>query len=375
MQLPELQNSTKTAIFKWYEQHGDNEPRAHLGASEIGHPCDRYLWLNFRWAKKNAFDGRMQRLFETGHLEEDRIIKNLKDINVEVWQKDDTGKQFSFSAVGGHFGGSLDGVAKGLLEAPKTPHLLECKTSNAKQFAQLVKHGIAFAKPQHYAQMQVYMHLAELSRGIYIAVCKDTDELHIERVIYDKSKAIQFLQRAENIITLPEPPVTLADEPSHFTCKFCKFKDQCYGTEAPEVNCRTCAHSTPEIDGNARWSCAQAKPDMDVSKQRKGCEEHRHIPVLLGRFAELMDATSNNLITYRNRVNKNEFNQPQYSSQEITDLQDKAILGDTVVAEFKETFDATIVPESPVGVEPTIYNMRSDLEPVYGKIKKNKVKS
>ena len=24
-------------------------PRTHLGISQVGHPCERYLWLSFRW--------------------------------------------------------------------------------------------------------------------------------------------------------------------------------------------------------------------------------------------------------------------------------------------------------------------------------------
>ena len=375
MELPDLQNSTKTAIFQHYQKQADSEQRTHLGASEIGHACDRYLWLNFRWAKKSVFDGRMYRLFETGHLEEARIIKNLRDTNVKVWEKDGKGKQFNFSAVGGHFGGSIDGVAKGLLEAPKTPHLIECKTSNAKQFANLIKHGVRIAKPQHYAQMQVYMHWADLTRAMYIVVCKDTDELHIERIVYDAGEASKYLQRAENIISLPEPPVPLGENATHMACKFCRFKDQCYGTEAPDVNCRTCAHSTPELDGNARWSCAQARPDMDVAAQRKGCGEHRHIPVLLGRFAELMDATNNNLITYRNRLTGAEFQQPVYTSQDITNLENKSLLGDPGLTNFKTEFDCDITLPKGSKIASTIYEMKSDLDLIYGKIKKQRVRS
>jgi hypothetical protein len=39
----------------------------------------------------------------------------------------------------GHFGGSMDAVALGIPEAPKTWHLCEFKTHNAKSFADLQK--------------------------------------------------------------------------------------------------------------------------------------------------------------------------------------------------------------------------------------------
>ena len=347
-EIPESKNSTRTAIFRHYEQTADRQGRPHLGASEIGHECDRYLWLSFRWAKPADFDGRMLRLFDSGNHQEPRLIADLRAIGVEVWDKDADGNQWRYKAVGGHFAGSLDGVGLGLPEAPKTPHLLEFKTANAKSFAAMVKKGVKEAKPQHWQQMQVYMGWAKLTRAMYIMVDKNTDDIHAERVEFEKDAFDLAIQRAERIITAPEPAVTLADDATNFTCKFCRFKDQCYSTEAPAVSCRTCAHSTPETDGEARWSCAQGKPDMDVAAQRKGCGEHRHIPTLLGRFAELMDATSNNLLTYRNKITGAEFAQPVYTSLDITNLVDKSLLGDFALTAIKTEFDCDITQSQPV---------------------------
>ena len=344
MELPEPQNSTRTAIFKHYETSADGQGRAHLGASEIGHECDRYLWLSFRWAKPADFDGRMLRLFDTGNRQEPRLIADLRNIGVEVWDKDQDGNQWRYKAVGGHFAGSLDGVGLGLPEAPKTPHLLEFKTANAKSFTAMVKNGVKKSKPVHWQQMQLYMGWAKLTRAMYIVVNKNDDDIYTERIEFDKDAFDRAIQRSERIITAPEPAVTIADSAAGFTCKFCRFKEQCYGTEAPAVSCRTCAHSTPEIDGDGRWSCAQGKPDMDVAAQRVGCGEHRHIPTLLGRFAELMDASANNLLTYRNKITGTEFQQPIFSSQDITNLADKSLLGDAGLTSFKMEFDCDIKP-------------------------------
>jgi hypothetical protein len=55
MELPEPQNSTRTAIFRHYEQTADRQGRPHFGASEIGHECDRYLWLSFPLGKTGRF--------------------------------------------------------------------------------------------------------------------------------------------------------------------------------------------------------------------------------------------------------------------------------------------------------------------------------
>ena len=137
-ELPQPQNSTRTLIFKQYEKSAEAGQRPHLGASELGHECERYLWLSFRWAKQPDFDGRMLRLFESGQLAEPRLIANLRAIGVEVSDRDEKGGQWRFSAVGGHVGGSMDGAALGLPEAPKTWHVLEFKTANAMMLFPLV---------------------------------------------------------------------------------------------------------------------------------------------------------------------------------------------------------------------------------------------
>jgi hypothetical protein len=80
----------------------------------------------------------MLRLFETGRLEEERLIRNLRRIGVTVLDVDpETGRQWHVQAYGGHFGGSMDGAGLGVPEAPKTRHALEFKTHNARSFAEL----------------------------------------------------------------------------------------------------------------------------------------------------------------------------------------------------------------------------------------------
>ena len=99
--LKKSQHDTVGRIFKIYEEKADQAPRPHLGASELGHSCERHLWLSFRWAKKPEFSGKILRLFESGNREEPRLIENLRDIGVEVWDRDEEGKQFQYKFAGG----------------------------------------------------------------------------------------------------------------------------------------------------------------------------------------------------------------------------------------------------------------------------------
>ncbi|TLG71837.1 hypothetical protein [Methylocystis sp. B8] len=159
-------DSPTEAIYKAYVDSNDDEERTYLGASIIGEECESKLWYGFRWAMTpEQFDGRMLRLFQTGHHEEARMIDDLRRASLEVWDRDsDTGEQFGVSDVGGYFRGHADGFLVGVIEAPTTPHLFEAKTHNTKSFAKLKAEGVCKAKPLHYAQMQVYMHLMSLTR-------------------------------------------------------------------------------------------------------------------------------------------------------------------------------------------------------------------
>jgi hypothetical protein len=159
-------SQTVKAIYAAYEARRDDRPSRRLGASVIGQECSRRIWYSFRWAGSESFDGRMLRLFDTGHREEPRLVADLRAIGCEVWDVDDaTGQQWEYTAVGGHVVTKLDAVAMGVPEAPKTPHVCEFKTHGAKSFAQVSRKGLKAGKPEHYAQLITGMKLANIPAG------------------------------------------------------------------------------------------------------------------------------------------------------------------------------------------------------------------
>lgn len=279
--LPEPSMPTVDAIFRAYEAASRDGFREHLGASLIGHECERHLFYSFRWVARAKHAGRLLRLFETGQLEEARLVKNLRAAGVTVMDIDPaTGRQWAVKACRGHFGGSADGIAIGIHEAPKAAHVTEFKTHNVKSFAALQKHGLEKSKPQHYAQLQVYMRLLGVERGFYLAVCKDTDALYSERVKPDVVMAERMLAKAERIIGAASPPAKLSEDLSYYLCNWCDHKGICHGSDLAERNCRTCLHSSPVEDGD--WHCAVRDMLLSYRNQRAGCmSTHRYIPALV----------------------------------------------------------------------------------------------
>jgi len=278
-ELPEVPTPTLTAIYADYEARQGDGFRDHLGASIIGKSCARALWYDFRWVTPARHSGRLLRLFETGQLEEDRLVRNLRATGATVLEVDpETGRQFRVEAHSGHFSGSLDGVAIGILEAPKTWHVLEFKTHGTKSFNERTARGVVLAKPQHAAQMQIYMHLMGLTRALYLAVSKDTDALHAERIEADPEAGQRLLARAGRIIDAARPPSRISEDPAWFECRLCPHQGVCHGEAAPVTTCRSCLHATPGKDG---WHCARHDQPLGAAQQRTGCRYHLFIPDLI----------------------------------------------------------------------------------------------
>ena len=278
-ELPILPSPTRDAIFAAYEAQAGSGFRPHLGASLIGKDCERALWFDFRWTTRHQHPGRLLRLFETGQLEEARLVRNLRSTGATVLEVDpETGRQIRVEAHGGHFGGSLDGIALGLLEAPKTWHVLEFKTHSAKSFRELVAKGVRESKPQHLAQMQIYLHLTGLTRAMYLAVCKDTDELHVERIEHDPVFAQGLLDKAQRVIQASLPPDRISNDPAWYLCRWCEHAPVCHGQTAAEINCRTCLHSAP-VEGG--WHCTAHQRPISDAEQRTACAQHLYLPALV----------------------------------------------------------------------------------------------
>ena len=328
--VPPQLHSLAAEIYKWHQANADDGLRPHLGASLIGHPCARYLWLSFRWVMDPGFEGRILRLFARGQREEAIIVEELRGIGAEVSECQANGDQWRVSACGGHFGGSLDGCVKGLPGGSATNwELLEFKTHNSKSFKDLNDKGVKVSKPQHWAQMQAYLHLTGMTRANYIAVNKDTEALYHERVAVDPEAGPQLIKRAESVIFAQEPPPGISSDPSWYECRMCNYHAFCHGQEAPLVNCRTCAHATPAADGE--WLCEwQGYPLSVVGVDPKvGCVKHRYIPALLSTFAVMVDANhEENWVQYRNLATNALFMNcgTVYRSEDIRWCQDKGQL-------------------------------------------------
>jgi hypothetical protein len=314
---------------------GEKGPRPHLGASQVGKPCDRALVYSFRHAVEKNTSGRMLRLFNRGHREEHSINAWLRMIGFEVreyaqrltlhehtgtyaaaeWPEDVDGKtppdadtlspglidvtgsrhhvecaeeagiklrQWAFADIGGHHAGSTDGKARipldvmGVFDGLEKGKWfgLEFKTYNTKSFGYLTdKDTVEAAKPEHYSQMQEYMHYMGLDRCLYIAVNKNDDDVYEEVVLYSERAAVAAIQRAGRSIAARQLPKRISNRSTEFICKFCDYKGPCHFAEPMKRGCRTCKDgvAVTEREG-AIWHCARWGSDIPKEVVPNGCD-------------------------------------------------------------------------------------------------------
>lgn len=278
-----LAKQIRSDIDEYCANAYDGGHRKHLGASQIGHVCKRHLFYIFRWAKLDTYTdsagvsskGRMMRLFNRGHREEERFVEWLRGVGFQVHDKDSSGNQLRMSGVNGHFGGSLDGVALAPKRYGLDDHLLcEFKTNGTgPKFEKLCLNGVQKEKEMHFAQMSTYGYKYQLYYAIYLNINKNDDDIHAEIVQLDWQLGAQMEQKAYDIVMSNKPPAKFSLSPAVMECRICTFKDICHGDELPAKSCRSCVHARPIENG--QWQCGHYGAIIPDEFIPKGCDNWR----------------------------------------------------------------------------------------------------
>jgi len=247
-----------------------------LGASSIGEECLRKTFYGWRRYSLRQPDGRMSLLFESGDIYEKRAIENLRLIGLKIWDKDpDTGKQYFWAHPSGHFVVNPDGVCRGVITDEKTPHILEVKSHNDRNFRNLENRGVKQSHPEHYIQMQMEMHGFGLSWALYVGVNKNDDAYYFERVPYDEATAASINRKIDTLVAATLTPAGVSQTASAPPCRFCYHKRVCVGEEAPLRHCRTCRNVQAVANPESKygdWYCNFHNKLLSYGDQLKGCD-------------------------------------------------------------------------------------------------------
>jgi len=252
-------------------------PRHYIGLSGLGGSCTRALWFTFRWFSMGELPGRTNRIFRTGHLSEETMVKDLESIGIKCWNTLED--QDEFIDAHGYAMGHPDGYCNNVPGAEKTIHLLEFKTMNDKAFKDVGKKGVKESKPTYYAQMMLYMHKKGLTRALFMAINKNDSSYYIERLKVDNAFAKELLRKATDIVfseNFNDFPRIGSGKPSWYECKWCNYSDVCFGNEKPLKNCRTCNNCN--LIGDGKFACGTGDDyELTVKQQTEGCKEHIYL--------------------------------------------------------------------------------------------------
>ena len=218
-------------IDKAYE--AARQPRRHLGLSQCGHPCKRWLVYCHQGHAGEQPGGRVLRLFSLGDAIETEIINGLR---LAGFSLTDQQKEVVFTQDGVALRGHIDGLLSGLPESSK-PHLFEAKSSNDKRFKELLKLGSYEDWDEKYSfQVQAYMLGLNLTRAAVFVYNKNTSELYYERIRLRKEETIEKLQSIFETITSQELPERSCPQESYYKAKLCNYREICFHGTAPATD-------------------------------------------------------------------------------------------------------------------------------------------
>ncbi len=243
-------------------------PRGYPGMSGIGEECLRKRQFEHYFCAKGEITARTQRIFRVGHLFEDILNDELKELGYEMF-----GEQTNLTLLDGKLSGHNDGTIRGIPEAPKTVHVLEIKTMNDKSFKDTVKKGVAKSKPTYMIQMQAYMKAMKLKRALFIAINKNDCEYYIERVYYDKELIDEVLRKTIDVFESKTLLHRLSEKRSFYKCSWCNYKGICFDSEPIEKTCRSCFGS--KYLTGMDWECLKDKKILSRDDQIQACEDYQ----------------------------------------------------------------------------------------------------
>lgn len=240
VRLTEDDPTLESVREKLREIERNQKPRNYLGASSVGHPCERKTWYSYHMPHlRKPMEDKGHLATQCGHRAEDTMAAYLRLVDgVELVTHGDDDKQIGFADLGGKFSGHIDGMIRGLLQAPKTVHVWEHKDCNHKKFADFqnlkTRHGEKATLQEwdivFYGQAQIYMHYMDVTRHYLTVSLSGVRDFDSCRTEYDKEYAKMLIDRADRIIRAKEPLIGISQKKDFYMCRWCDYAEECHGS-------------------------------------------------------------------------------------------------------------------------------------------------
>lgn len=173
-------------------------PCNNLRASNLGHPCERYLYLLIKhWDEQKPHDVGLQSIFDLGNTLEEYTINNIKEAGYEVITPTVRSWKIDKPFITGREDVRIKDENGELLP-------VEIKGLSPFEFDKLNSIDDFFKSKRHYvrgypAQLQIYMYHFSKEKGFFALTNKLTGQTKFIEMPFDYEYAESLLQKAERI--------------------------------------------------------------------------------------------------------------------------------------------------------------------------------
>lgn len=222
----------KKALDKRLESQAVIYPCNNLRASNLGHPCERYLYLLIRnWEEQTPPEKTLQSIFNLGNSIEEYTINELKEAGLEVITP--VHRSWKIDIRGGIISGREDIRIKDPDDGLLYP--AEIKGLSPVEWERLNSVEDFLSSKRHYvrgypAQLFVYMFYFGREKGFFILTNKLTGEIKPITVTLDYNYGESLLQKGERIYAAlaDKTGKTVPDACEDITvCENCQMRHLC----------------------------------------------------------------------------------------------------------------------------------------------------
>jgi len=176
-----------------------DEPRKYIGASSIGHACERAIWYGCNEPDKKIVEPQQRLTYKIGHYLETMLLGLMTDSGLKYYVNTEFHCE-EFPLFQGH----VDAFVKG-------EGIIEIKTAKDSSFNIFKKKGLRLWYPEYYDQVQSYMGMSKLHTCYMLVLNKDTSELCQQVIDFDEERYSYLVAKAKRINEYSVPPKRIND--------------------------------------------------------------------------------------------------------------------------------------------------------------------
>lgn len=230
----------KELIDKFYldREKDHNRDQVKFYISEAG-KCPRAIFFSFMKAPREPLEAYRLRIFDHGDYIHRMTLKPLFSLGVVRATEVDIPSQEIVA-----------GRADAIISIKGEPYVLDIKSINGPGFSRLID-----VKPDHYWQVQLYLHYFKIKKGIVLYVNKDDQRLKEFIFDYDPNLVARLLKNFEILkkkLKMGIVPDRIPEYPQHWQCRFCQFREICNLAGGGEVKWEDLKQKIEDIENETK---------------------------------------------------------------------------------------------------------------------------